>query len=56
MCCVIYYIYIKCREYLKHRRKKEEEEEKSLAEIMYNARRLNEYVRNKERSYWTSYD
>ena len=53
MCCVIYYIYLKCRvkwqAYITERRKKEEEEAKYLREAVYNARQLNAYVRNKER-------
>ena len=48
MCCVIYYIYLKYKAYKAERRKKEEE-------VLYNARQLNEYVRNKERTYWSSY-
>jgi len=50
MCCIIYYIYLRCKvkwhAYITERRKKEEEE------VLYNARQLNEYVRNKERTYW----
>ena len=43
------------QKYLKERSEKKKEEETSLAETLYNARKLNEYVRNKERTYWTSY-
>jgi hypothetical protein len=49
MCCIIYYIYLRCKAkwhaYITEQRKKEEE-------VLYNARQLNEYVRNKERNYW----
>ena len=48
MCCVIYYIYLRCKvkwqAYVTEQRKKEE--------VLYNTRQLNEYVRNKERTYW----
>ena len=47
MCCVIYYVYLKMRNYFNKPRKKDE--------ALYNARQLNEYVRKKERTYWTSY-
>ena len=53
MCCVIFYIYVKCRECFK--RQPKGEEDKQLVETMYNTRMLNEYVRNKERTYWTCY-
>ena len=47
MCCIIYYIYLRCKvkwhAYITEQRKKEEE-------VLYNARQLNEYVRNKERT------
>ena len=53
MCCIIYYIYLKCRvkwqAYITERRKNEEEEAKRLREAVYNARQLNEHVRMKER-------
>ena len=49
MCCIIYYIYLRCKvkwqAYITERRRKEEE-------VLYNARQLNDYVRNKERNYW----
>ena len=64
MCCIIYYVYLKCRHYIKKDTKKEGNKNVSkpqptlqeLAEYRFNARRLNEYVRNKERSYFINYD
>ena len=68
MCCILYYIYLKYRDYFKKEPKQEEnkkEENKrasrqptlqELAEYRFNARRLNEYVRNKDRSYFINYD
>ena len=56
MCCIAYYLYIKCRDYFRKSPPQEEEEEDDKhSEIKYNARRLNEYVRKKERTYWTHY-
>ena len=46
MCCIMYYLYIKCRDYFRKPPRQEEQEEdtgKSLSEVVYNARRLNEY-------------
>ena len=58
MCCIIYYIYLKCRvkwqAHITERRKKEEEA-KYIQEAVYNARQLSEYVRKKERTYWCNY-
>ena len=55
MCCVIYYVYLKCKNYFKECCKKKKEKEEIRAETLYNAQKLNEYVRNKERTYWASY-
>ena len=56
MCCIAYYLYIKCRDYFRKSPQQEEEEDDNQSEIKYNARRLNEYVRKKERTYWVKYD
>ena len=47
MCCVIYYVYLKMRDYFS--------KPKPSEEVMYNARQLNEYARRKERTYWECY-
>ena len=47
MCCVLYYVYLKIRDYAR--------KPKPTDEVMYNARQLNEYVRKKERTYWVNY-
>ena len=52
MCCVIYYIYLKLQTYFKN---KDNNKLKRIDEFAYNAKQLNEYVRNKERAYWCSY-
>ena len=46
MCCILYYVYVK---YLKKQPKKIEDE------TFYTTKQLNEYVRNKKRSYWCNY-
>ena len=51
MCCILYYVYKRMREHFR----KPKEEDKSLAEVMYNAQQLEDYVRKKERTYWASY-
>ena len=51
MCCVIYYIYLKYRNYFQKRRITDT----NAPETLYTARTLDEYVKNKERTYWTSY-
>ena len=57
MCCVLYYLYIKCRDYFrKPPQQEEEEEDDNQSEIKYNAKQLNEYVRRKQRTYWVNYD
>ena len=57
MCCIAYYVYIKCRDHFRKPPPQDEEEEADdkHSEIKYNARKLNEYVRKKERTYWTHY-
>ena len=69
MCCIIYYVYLKCRHYFEKEPKQEEnktEENKKvskpqptlqeLAEYRYNAKQINDFVRNKQRSYFINYD
>ena len=64
MCCIIYYVYLKCRHYFKKDTKKEESKNVSkpqptlqeLAEYRYNAKQINDFVRNKQRVYWANYD
>ena len=52
MCCIMYYVYLKIRNHYR----KLKEERKLSDEVMYNAQQLKEYVRNKERTYWHTYD
>ena len=52
MCCIMYYVYLKIRDYVRQPK----QEVKPLDEVMYNAQQLNEYVRRKERTYWCCYD
>ena len=69
MCCILYYIYLKCKDYFEKEPKQEEnktEENKKvskqqptlqeLAEYRYNAKQINDFVRNKQRSYFINYD
>ena len=51
MCCVIYYVYLKCRNYFKKR----PTTDRNMSETLYTARMLDEYVKNKERTYWVHY-
>ena len=53
MCCVIYYIYLKLQKYFT--KNTNNNKLKEIDEFAYNAKQLNEYVRNKERAYWCSY-
>ena len=46
MCCILYYIYRKCRNYFKKPSKVEDE---NLAETLYNAKQLEKYVRTKKK-------
>jgi hypothetical protein len=60
MCCILYFLYKKCEAYLQNRAsiKKEQEIKQKLhtiAEARYNARMLNEYNRNREKTYWCNY-
>ena len=57
MCCVLYYLYMKCRERFRQRSnyELEEEDDKCSSEMKYNAKQLDEYVRNKKRTYWSNY-
>ena len=50
MCCAIYYVYKKVRNYFRKRA-----EEKSINEILYNADQLNKYIRGRQSVYWASY-
>ena len=52
MCCVIYYIYLKCRNYFQKRRITDA----NTPETLYTARMLDEYVKNKKKTYWSHYD
>ena len=56
MCCAIYYVYLKCKKYFKECSKQRKEREELKAEALYTARMLDEYVKNKKKTYWTHYD
>ena len=68
MCCIIYYVYLKCLHYFKKDTKKDTKKEENknvskpqptlqeLAEYRYNAKQINDFVRNKQRVYWANYD
>jgi broad-specificity NMP kinase len=50
MCCVMYYLYIKCRDYVRQRSNydsNDEDDDKYSSEIKYTAKQLDDYVRNK---------
>jgi hypothetical protein len=53
MCCAIYYVYYKIRNYL--RKRAEEKAIKKMDEVLYNTYQLNKYIRDKKRVYWASY-
>ena len=59
MCCIIYYVYLRIRDYA--RKPKPADNNKVVMgnrvadEVMYNAQQLEDYVRKKERTYWTNY-
>ena len=53
MCCAIYYVYYKIRNYF--RKRKEEKSIKEMDEVLYNTYQLNKYIRGRQSVYWASY-
>ena len=65
MCCIVYYLYRRYCEYFREIPKQDNKEGlpkkeplsklKESEEYRYNAKQINDFVRNRQRQYWTNY-